>query len=58
MIMQVQIEGMQDQAMEMLEQKENEYQQTVDQMQTKYKTMLEEKEREAETERTRMTRRL
>ena len=36
MIMQAQIEGMQDQAIEMLEQKENEYQQTVEQMQTKY----------------------
>ena len=58
MIMQAQIEGMQDQAIEMLEQKENEHQQTVEQMQTKYQAMLEEKEREAETENARMTRRL
>ena len=58
MIMQAQIEGMHDQAIEMLEQKENEYQQTVEQMQTKYQAMLEEKEREAETERVRMTSRL
>ena len=60
MIIQTQIEGIQDQAVEMLEQeqKQNEYQQTVEQMQTKHQAILEEKDREVETERTRMTHKL
>jgi hypothetical protein len=58
MIMQAQVEGMQDQAHEMLEQKEQECQRKVEQMQAKCEALLEEKLREAETEMAKIKRRL
>ena len=58
MIMQAQVEGMQDQAQEMLEQKDQECQRKMEQMQAECEQLLEEKEREAGTELAKMTRRL
>ena len=56
--MQSQMNGMQEQAEEMLEQKDIEFRQIIEQMQTEYQTMLEEKEREADNDKAKLTRRL
>ena len=57
-IMQSQVNGMQEQAEEMLEQKDIECQQIIEQMQTECQAMLEEKEREADNDKVKLTHRL
>ena len=56
--MRSQMEGIQEHAVEMLEQEEIECQQKIEQMQTECQSMLEEKERKTDNEKARMTRRL
>ena len=53
-----QMNGLQEQAEEMLEQKDIECQQIIEQMQTECQAMLEEKEREADNDKAKLTRRL
>ena len=57
-VMQSQMDGIQEQAEEMLEQKDIECQQIIEQVQTECQAMLEEEEREADNDKAKMTRRL
>ena len=57
-VMQLQMDDMQDQAEEMLEQKDIECHQIIEQVQTECQTMFEEKERETDNDKAKMTRRL
>ena len=52
------LDGIQEPAEEMLEQKDIEYQQIIEQIQTECQEMLEEKEREVDNDEAKMTRRL
>ena len=57
-VMQSQMDGMQEKTEEMLELKDIECQQIVEQMQTECQAMLEEKERETDYDKAKLTRRL